>query len=479
MSESLPSAEILARPVDPETAIAYWAWKAAMTDAEARKLDDGARMRAFYVTGLSQRDAVQTVKDALAEALKNGESVADFQKRIADVIASAGWLKYRVETIFRNNLQTAYAVGRYVQMQEVKQARPYWQYYGIDDDNTRPHHAVLHGAVYPADHEIWHYNYPPNGHRCRCGVRSLSARQVKKQGLTVREKMPGPCKWMNPRSGLVYDIDRPGGDPGFRSNPGKDWLSGLDLKKHPDLTPESYDEQRLRPLPVSTLSELADGIKERCSRFARNSDGIHTITFDDKSYFMATTCKGALFISKREFNTRKGAFEPSFHLKRAWNRLAHGEKLEWREEYALESLWHELVHNRQHVTRTGRNTVCNRVMEMVTQWTARRTYPDFIRSLGGKAAHLDSIKKDGLGYGGWIRNLDRLLGAIKADEKRLLPEMLKIIDTKPMDGYLTALADFLSKETGATKSALRTALGRTNYPDAAYEELLGNLKLVK
>lgn len=101
------------------------------------------------------------------------------------------------------------------------------------DKRVRPSHAILHEKVYPADHEFWATNYPPNGFRCRCGVRTLSARQVEKQGLTVETEMPKADMWTDPKTGYEYFVHFPGADKGFRNNPGKDWVqAGLDLKKH-------------------------------------------------------------------------------------------------------------------------------------------------------------------------------------------------------------------------------------------------------
>lgn len=228
----LPEWEILAEPVHPDAAIEFWKQRAKLTDAEAKALGADAKQRAFYVTGLAKHDLVQLVSDGIQSALENGETLADFKKRIAAAIATQGWHDHRVENIFRTNMQTAYSAGRYKKMQAVKASRPYWQYLAILDKRVRPSHAILHELVYPADHEFWASNYPPNGFRCRCGVRTLSAKQVEKQGLTVQKAMPEPGVWTDPKTGMEYFVHFPGADKGFRNNPGKDWLAGLDLKKH-------------------------------------------------------------------------------------------------------------------------------------------------------------------------------------------------------------------------------------------------------
>lgn len=240
----LPEPELLAAAVQPEAAIAFWAWKTGLPYDAVKNLAEGARQRAFYVTGLAERDAVQAIKDALQMGLENGETLADFKNRCWEVIERQGWHDTRVETIYRNNMQSAYAAGRYKKMQAVKKSRPYWQYYIIEDGRARPSHAILHRLTYPADHEFWSDNYPPNGHKCRCGVRTLSARQVEAEGLAVQTDMPGDSQYTDPTTGMEYHVARPGADDGWRGNPGKDWLDGLDLNKYPDLGRESYRQQR-------------------------------------------------------------------------------------------------------------------------------------------------------------------------------------------------------------------------------------------
>lgn len=229
----LPAPEVIAEGVPPDAAVEFWKWRAKLTDAEAQALGESAKHRAFYVTGLAHHDLVQLVSDGLEDALKNGETLADFKTRIMTAIQTQGWHDYRIENIFRTNLQTAYAAGRYKKMQAVKASRPYWQYLAVMDRRVRPSHAILDGKVYPADHEFWATHYPPNGFRCRCGVRTLSQRQVDTLGLPVEKEMPQAGVWTDPKTGMEYFVHFPGPDKGFRNNPGKDWAeSGLNLKKH-------------------------------------------------------------------------------------------------------------------------------------------------------------------------------------------------------------------------------------------------------
>lgn len=113
ISVELPPWEIIAEPVAPDAAIEFWKQRAKLTDEEAKALGEEVKHRAFYVTGLAKQDLVQLVSDGIEEALKNGETLADFKKRIAAAIQTQGWHDYRVENIFRTNMQTAYSAGRY------------------------------------------------------------------------------------------------------------------------------------------------------------------------------------------------------------------------------------------------------------------------------------------------------------------------------------------------------------------------------
>lgn len=472
----LPAPEVIAEGVPPDAAVEFWKWRAKLTDAEAQALGESAKHRAFYVTGLAHHDLVQLVSDGLEDALKNGETLADFKTRIMTAIQTQGWHDYRIENIFRTNLQTAYAAGRYKKMQAVKASRPYWQYLAVMDRRVRPSHAILDGKVYPADHEFWATHYPPNGFRCRCGVRTLSQRQVDTLSLPVEKEMPQAGVWTDPKTGMEYFVHFPGPDKGFRNNPGKDWAeSGLDMKKCPEVNKESYEELRgpasRRPAPVKTYAELGENIKAHCGQFATNNGIKRVITENGRSYFMATDSRGTLWLNSKTFSTSCDGFNALRDLKTAWNKLAKGEELTFNEEYAFESLWHELTHNRQKPGDLGRGeTPQRRVMEIFTQWTARRTYPRLLESLGGKAAHQKEILKKGYGYGRRIQNFDRLLDVLKIKDEDLLPEMLRLMDTVSTADYDDELKELLATLSGKEFMNIARALDKVDAFD--FEEQL-------
>lgn len=471
----LPEPEIIMEGVTPDAALEFWQWRAKLTDEEAKALGEGARHRAFYVSGLARHDLVMLVSDGMEEALKNGETLEGFKERIAEAIRTQGWHDYRVENIFRTNMQTAYAAGRYKKMQAVKKSRPYWQYMAIMDRRVRPSHAILNGMVYPADHEFWKTNYPPNGFRCRCGVRSLSARQVKRMGLEVQEEMPGPGVWTDPKTEYEYFVHFPGADKGFKSNPGRDWVeSGLDLKKSPDVNKKAWEKLRgpasRRPAPVTTDAELAEAIKQRCAGFAGKAGIRKVITESGKDYFMATDRQGTLWLNSRTYPPLNN-FNPLRDLKSGWNKLAKGKTLTFDEEYAFESLWHELTHSRQKPGDLGVGETPQRlIMEIFTQWTARRSYPRLLEALGGKATHQAEILKKGYGYGDEIGNFDRLLESLNIKDEELLPELQRIMATVSRADYDSELKELLAEMSGREFVQIAYALDKIEQPD--FEDVL-------
>ena len=250
----IPDPEIVFEGVKPEAAIAYWKKLSLMTAKQAKELDAGARARAYYVSCLKEMDEIALVHTTIGEALENGSTFDVFRERIARL----GLPDHLMKTIFTTNLQTAYAAGRYAKMQAVKKTRPYWRYLTIGDNRVRPSHAVLSGMVFPADHAFWSENYPPNGYRCRCGVQTLSERQVKREKLTVQKKMPGDMMWTDPKTGMEYHVARPGADDGFRNNPGKDWFAGLHPEEVDFDAGEDMVKSALCILPPPDSADFAD-----------------------------------------------------------------------------------------------------------------------------------------------------------------------------------------------------------------------------
>lgn len=176
----------------PERAVAWFRERVLMSDDEFSALEDANHDRAFTMAGVAQLDLVEDVWAQLDRAVANGETLEDFQQRIGDRLASAWGSEqpWRVETIFRNNVQRAYNVGRWEQMSHpaVIAARPYKRLSNIMDGRTSPicvdvDEGGVGGTVLPADDPWWLSHVPPLHHACRSTIVTLSSREARSEGI--------------------------------------------------------------------------------------------------------------------------------------------------------------------------------------------------------------------------------------------------------------------------------------------------------
>lgn len=147
----------------------------------------GARRAATTVSGLGALDQVQAVIDSVNAAIASGRSFGEWKK---EVEAKAWKLPPgRLETIFRTNVQTAYAAGHWRAFQENKARRPFLMWSAINDARVRPAHLAMDGHIAPVDDPIWQVWHPPAGYNCRCSQISLTEAQALARGYT-RQHIP-------------------------------------------------------------------------------------------------------------------------------------------------------------------------------------------------------------------------------------------------------------------------------------------------
>ncbi len=264
-------------------ALAFWDGKVILKPGQFARLSNEAKVRAFAVGGMAKGQQLTTIYQALRKQMESGVSFADFKKDIAEVIQKRGWTgrkAWRVDNIFRTNLQTAYQTGRYRQMADNAANRPWWMYDAVMDGSTRPTHAAQHGKVYRHDHPFWDTWYPPNGFRCRCSVRTLSDRQLEVRGLTPETADPTGklMEPVDPVTGNKLPARLMMPDQGSAHHPGKTvWGGVIDGKLQdgglyepmPNLKgPADYRRRQLKnvkPDHVTGLNEkllLGGGLKD-------------------------------------------------------------------------------------------------------------------------------------------------------------------------------------------------------------------------
>jgi SPP1 gp7 family putative phage head morphogenesis protein len=190
----------------PKEAIAYFRRKRIMSPEAFKRLASRYKRQAFAVAGLTEQYALEFVHGSIGDALETGASQRAVVKEIRKQLNNIGITntsRHHLNLVFRNQVQGAYAAGRWSQLQAVKKTRPYWQYFTAGDKRVRESHAAMHGKIFAANDPIWGQWYPPNGHNCRCTVVSLSKAEISRDGQKVES------------AGSVADAP----DPGWTGSP--------------------------------------------------------------------------------------------------------------------------------------------------------------------------------------------------------------------------------------------------------------------
>lgn len=230
-------------PHDParfQEAVDAFRKRVPVSDAAWRAMTDAARSKAFKVAGVAQLSVVADVAKAARKAVEDGETLADFKKRVGKKLRAewAGTVSNpsaRIETIFRTNVQTAYSEGTWHQLQSegTRRVRPYIKSTPILDVRTERICEAIKTVILPSDHPWWLTHWAPLHFQCRRSQVGLTEKQALKQGVT---KVPPAVS----------------AAPGFGNAPGHGTGWEPDLSEVP---PELRDAKRIG-LPEEAAPEV-------------------------------------------------------------------------------------------------------------------------------------------------------------------------------------------------------------------------------
>lgn len=230
--------------VKPDQAIAYFKAKKLKPTFSYADMLDQAHDHAFTVAKMMDVDMLGQIRASLDSALANGTPFREWADSVTPILQSGGWWgrkevldpltgqpivaqlgsPWRLETIFRTNMQSAYAAGAWQEIEAQADIAPFLMYDAVDDFRTRATHRAWDRTILPVTDDWWSSHYPPNGYNCRCGVIQLSQDDLDALGLQANSAPPqtGTYDWTNPRTGETLVIPK-GIDPGFTHNAGESW----------------------------------------------------------------------------------------------------------------------------------------------------------------------------------------------------------------------------------------------------------------
>lgn len=195
-----------------------------------------AHDRAFIVAGAAKADLLADLHGAVVRAAQDGGGLAAFRKNFMSIVRSHGWagwtgddrtsptdgggagVAWRTSIIYRTNMDTSYAAGRWRQLTEPETLRalPYWRYIHSDSVlHPRPMHLAWHGLTLPAEHPFWRTHFAPNGWGCQCRITAVSRREGEASARAGLGEPPAGWDTIDPRTGAPVGIDK-----GFDYAPG-------------------------------------------------------------------------------------------------------------------------------------------------------------------------------------------------------------------------------------------------------------------
>ena len=139
----------------PKDAIAYFESKGYALTFDWHSVWQDSQAKAFTVSSVAKMDILEDIRGALDTALKDGKTEAWFSEQLTPILQEKGWWGKRIDVgpdggaqvvkmgsparlklIYRQNMQTSYMAGRYKQMLENTDNRPWWTFVALLDENT-------------------------------------------------------------------------------------------------------------------------------------------------------------------------------------------------------------------------------------------------------------------------------------------------------------------------------------------------------
>ncbi|WP_444452030.1 phage minor head protein [Rhodobacter capsulatus] len=217
--------------------------------------------RAFVVAGAMKADLLADLATAVEKSIAQGTTLEEFRRDFRGLVAKHGWHgwtgegsakgeAWRTKVIYRTNMATSYAAGRWAQLMSM----PYLIYHHGNAREPRLEHLAWDGLVLPRDHAFWQTHAPVNDWGCTCylsGARSLEA--ARRRGGDPDKALPAGWDAIDPRTGAPKGIGK-----------GWDYAPGASVS---DLVPQMEQKAAKMPEP------LAQDFREHLAKLPLSSGG--------------------------------------------------------------------------------------------------------------------------------------------------------------------------------------------------------------
>ena len=174
---------------------------------------------------------------------------------------------------------------------------------------------------------------------------------------------------------------------------------------------------------VEKVNDIFSHVLNDKSLFPNGYVGFESVS--KESAYMTTDSSGLISINFATDNRGFNAGEALLSAIDKINKSGESANLNYKEEYSLEAVWHEILHNK-----SGNKTILPEItsvdgfdrvaLETCHQLYARSTYNKLCSEIGYKEKHKDWIIENGYGYHDMVKNLRMLLHDAHIDESIFL-----------------------------------------------------------
>lgn len=228
-------------PMPPEKAVKWFKSKGYALGFDWRDIWQEEHAVAFTVAKAASIDLLQDIRSEVEKALVSGETFESFKQNLKPKLVERGWWgranmqdpltgevkevqlgsTRRLKTIYRTNIDMAYAAGRWEEIEATRKTHPYLRYRCSMLETSRESHKSWDGIVLPVDDPWWDSHYPPCAWNCKCWVEQVLKSDVDKGRVKVSPRpKTNYVAYKNKRTGQTIAVPE-GISPGFDYNVGK------------------------------------------------------------------------------------------------------------------------------------------------------------------------------------------------------------------------------------------------------------------
>ena len=234
-------------------------------------LQHSAHDRGFMVAGAMKADLLADLGAAVDRAIAEGAGIEAFRADFRDIVTRHGWHgwtgegtakgeAWRTKVIYRTNMATSMAAGRWAQLVDGKFKYLIYQHSGAA--HPRLDHLSWDKLVLPFDHEFWQTHYPPNGWGCGCKVRGAhtlaGARRI---GGDPDKPLPDNWNNIDPKSGTPAGVGK-----GWDYPPGHSVAHTINTMAEKTVNwPYSIARAFMDDLPPGVQDPFSDGYRDLAS----------------------------------------------------------------------------------------------------------------------------------------------------------------------------------------------------------------------